>query len=92
MLITRKGVLDNFPSRIVFSLDSGYESKKLIGCEGAEVLSEYRDMLYAPLASPFPISAKSVTVLYRDIIKAVEYLKEKSGDMYNPKLGLWVQE
>ena len=92
MLITRKGVLDNFPSRIVFSLDSAYESKKLIGCEGAESLSEYRDMLYVPLASPFPISAKSVTIFHRDIVRTVEYLKAKNGDMYNPKLGLWVQE
>lgn len=92
MIITRKSVLDNFPSRIVFSLDSAYESKNIIGCEGAERLQEYRDMIYAPLASPFPIYGKSVTVFHRDIIRAVEFLKEKNGDMFNPKLGLWVQE
>lgn len=92
MIITRKSIMDNFPSRIAFSLNSAYESKMLVGCEGAEKLQDYKDMIYAPLASPFPIPAKSVTVYQKDVIKTVDYLKEKNGDMYNPKLGLWVKE
>ena len=77
MIITRESIMDNFPSRIAFSLNSAYESKMLVGCEGAEKLQDYRDIIYAPLASPFPITAKSVTVYQKDVINAVNYLKDK---------------
>lgn len=76
-------VFNYFGGRAVLSVSSEDMSQALLGCKGAEALTEEYDILYAPLAFPTPIKCRGIEVNQDEVTNAVKYLTENYGSIYD---------
>ncbi len=85
-------IKSNVPSRIAFSVASGVDSRTILDSYGAEKLLGRGDMLYAPLTAPKPVRGQGAFVSDDEVEKAVDYLKQKYGALYDPDINESVQK
>lgn len=75
-------IKNNFPARIAFNVPSRIDSMTIIDTHGAEKLLDRGDLLFMPSGTPRLIRGHAAFVSEEEVLKIVEYLKERYPPQY----------
>ena len=82
----------NIPSRIAFAVTSQIDSRTILDMAGAEKLLGKGDMLFAPSDAMKPIRIQGAFVSDSEVLKVVNFIKEKSNSEYDQEAIETVEE